>query len=95
MEPTPSTTKQDGGPSRWIHQKYADQNPCATHPATSFPPLRGITTASAYWHTPRTLARWCRIRSYLDSTANHGLTALDAITRALAGDPWLPAPSAA
>ena len=50
---------------------------------------------SGYWHTPRTLARWCRIRSYMDSTANHGLTALDAITRALAGDPWLPAPAAA
>jgi hypothetical protein len=35
-----------------------------------------------YWHTNRTLARWCRIRSYLDSTASHGPTALDAITRA-------------
>jgi len=46
---------------------------------------------SGYWHANRTLARWCRIRSYLDSTANHGLTALDAITRALAGKPWLPA----
>jgi transposase len=49
---------------------------------------------SGYWHTNRTLARWCRIRSYLDSAANHGLTALDAITRALAGDPWLPASAA-
>jgi transposase len=48
---------------------------------------------SGYWHTQRTLARWCRIRSYLDSAANHGLTALDAITRALAGDPWLPVPA--
>jgi transposase len=48
---------------------------------------------SGYWHTPRTLARWCRIRSYLDSAANHGLTALDAITQALAGEPWLPAPA--
>ena len=48
---------------------------------------------SGYWHTPRTLARWCRIRSYLDSAANHGLTALDAITRALADDPWLPLPA--
>ena len=46
---------------------------------------------SGYWHTNRTLARWCRIRSYLDSAANHGLTVLDAITRALADDPWLPA----
>lgn len=47
---------------------------------------------SGYWHTPRTLARWCRIRSYLDSAASHGLTALEAITRALAAEPWLPAP---
>jgi transposase len=45
---------------------------------------------SGYWHTNRTLGRWCRIRSYLDSAANHGLTALEAITRALASDPWLP-----
>jgi hypothetical protein len=37
-----------------------------------------------------TLARWCRIRSYLDSAAAHGVTALDAIARALAGKPWLP-----
>jgi transposase len=50
---------------------------------------------SGYWHTPRTLARWCRIRSYLDSAASYGLTPLDAITRALAGDPWLPTPAAA
>jgi len=47
---------------------------------------------SGYWHTQQTLARWCRIRSYLDSAAAHGLTALDAITAALAGKPWLPLP---
>ncbi len=46
---------------------------------------------SGYWHTQQTLARWCRIRSYLDSAANHSLTALDAIASALAGKPWLPA----
>ncbi len=46
---------------------------------------------SGYWHTQATLARWCRIRSYLDSAANHGLSALDAIASALAGKPWLPA----
>jgi hypothetical protein len=45
---------------------------------------------SGYWHTPATLARWCRIRSYLDSATAHGLTALDAISTALAGKPWLP-----
>jgi transposase len=41
---------------------------------------------SGYWHSLATLARWCRIRSYLDSAAAHGITALDAI----AGKPWLP-----
>jgi hypothetical protein len=45
---------------------------------------------SGYWHTGVTLARWCRIRSYLDSATAHGLTALDAVSTALAGQPWLP-----
>jgi transposase len=45
---------------------------------------------SGYWHTLATLARWCRIRSYLDSAATHGITALDAIRDALTGRPWLP-----
>ena len=45
---------------------------------------------SGYWHTLATLARWCRIRSYLDTAAAHGITALDAIRDALAGKPWLP-----
>ena len=45
---------------------------------------------SGYWHTLATLARWCRIRSYLDSAAAHGITALDAVRDAIAGKPWLP-----
>ena len=45
---------------------------------------------SGYWHTLATLARWCRIRSYLDSAAAHGVTVLEAIRDALAGKPWLP-----
>ena len=45
---------------------------------------------SGYWHSLATLARWCRIRSYLDSAAAHGTTPLDAIRDALAGKPWLP-----
>jgi hypothetical protein len=45
---------------------------------------------SGYWHTQRTLARWCRIRSYLDSARNRGLRALDAIRAALEGKSWLP-----
>jgi transposase len=48
---------------------------------------------SGYWHNQRTLARWCRVRSYLDSAAGHGITALNAITAALAGTPWLPPPA--
>ena len=45
---------------------------------------------SGYWHSLATLARWCSIRSYLDSATAHGLTALGAISNALAGKPWLP-----
>lgn len=45
---------------------------------------------SGYWHTQATLARWCRIRSYLDSSMNHGLGAHEAISAALAVRPWLP-----
>ena len=45
---------------------------------------------SGYWHSLATLARWCRLRSYLDSAAAHGVTALDAISSAIAGKPWLP-----
>ena len=62
------------------------------------PPLpdRGAKAAkrhqavSGYWHTLAALARWCRIRSYLDSAAAHGITALEAIRDALTGKPWLP-----
>jgi transposase len=45
---------------------------------------------SGYWHSLATLARWCRLRSYLDSAAAHGVTALDAITSAIEGKPWQP-----
>jgi hypothetical protein len=45
---------------------------------------------SGYWHSLTTLARWCRLRSYLDTAAAHGITALDAIRSALEGKPWLP-----
>ena len=45
---------------------------------------------SGYWHSLATLARWCRLRSYLDTAAAHGITALDAIAGALASKPWLP-----
>jgi transposase len=44
---------------------------------------------SGCWHSLATVSRWCRIRSYLDSAANHGLTVLDAISAALAYKPRL------
>ncbi len=45
---------------------------------------------SGYWHSLTTLGRWCRIRSYLDTAAAHGVTALDALSSAITGKPWLP-----
>jgi hypothetical protein len=55
-------------------------------------PAKRHQAVSGYWQTDQTLARWCLINSYLTSARNHGLTILDAITRALTGHPWLPAP---
>lgn len=48
---------------------------------------------SGYWHTTLTLARFCRVRSYLVTTRNFGLTAIDAIHTALNGRPWMPTPA--
>jgi transposase len=46
---------------------------------------------SGYWHSLATLARYCRVRSYLVSSRNHGIQPIDAIHAALTGRPWLPA----
>ena len=59
-------------------------------PFCGSPGVRFPRATRRYWHTQRTLARWCRIRSYLDSAKNHGLRALDAIRAVLEGKPWLP-----
>ena len=53
-------------------------------------PAKRHKAVSGYWQNAKTLARWCLINSYLTSARNHGLTVLDAITRALTGCPWLP-----
>jgi transposase len=50
---------------------------------------------SGYWHTLTTLAQYCRVRSYLVSARNHGVSAIDAIHNALIGNPWLPTISTA
>ncbi len=47
---------------------------------------------SGHWHTLSTLARFCRVRSYLVTARNHGIRAVDAIHAALTGQPWLPTP---
>ncbi len=57
-------------------------------------PAKRHQAVSGYWQTDQTLSRWCLIQSYLTTARNHGLTILDAITRALAGNPWLPEPIA-
>ena len=54
-------------------------------------PAKRHQAVSGYWQTHATLNRWCLINSYLTTTRNHGLTVLDAITRALTGRPWRPA----
>jgi hypothetical protein len=75
------------GPSPESYAASATRNPPS---GQGYQPRRGITTASAYWHSLATLTRWCRIRSYPGSAAAHGITAPDAIRDALAGKPWLP-----
>lgn len=50
---------------------------------------------SGYWHSLATLARYCRVRSYLVSSRNHGIRPIDAIHAALTGRPWLPTPVSA
>ena len=47
---------------------------------------------SGYWHSLATLARYCRVRSYLVTSRNHGIRPIDAIHAALTGRPWLPTP---
>lgn len=82
-------------PIRWLftRQPAVDwtNNACERGAKTA----RRHQAVSGYWHSQRTLARWCRTRSYLDSATAHGLSPLGAITVALAGKPWLPATPAA
>ena len=42
---------------------------------------------SGYWHSLATLARYCRVRSYLVTSRNHGIRPIDAIHAALTGPP--------
>jgi transposase len=53
-------------------------------------PAKRHQAVSGYWQTDKTLDRWCVNQSYLISARNHGLSVQEAITLAVAGDPWLP-----
>ena len=53
-------------------------------------PAKRHQAVSGYWQTDKTLDRWCLNQSYLISARNHGLSVAEAITLALAGNPWLP-----
>jgi transposase len=91
---------------RWLRD-YQEQVRLFTRdfavPCTNNVSERGAKAAkqhqavSGYWHTLATLARWCHIGSYFDLAAGHGLRcpALEAITAALSGRPWLLAVPAA
>lgn len=47
---------------------------------------------SGYWHTPKTLAAYLLLRSYIVSARAHSIRPLDALHMANNGRPWLPAP---
>jgi hypothetical protein len=61
-----------------------------------------LTTARSYPHSPELfdcqrhlktdpkLRIFCLIRTYLAAAARHGISALDALTRAAQGEPWIP-----
>ena len=55
--------------------------------------MRGYKLAlkiSGCWRSLATLQRHCRIRSYLTSSRNHGVRAIDAVRDALTATPWMP-----
>jgi hypothetical protein len=53
-------------------------------------PAKRHQAVSGYWQTDKTLGRWCVNQSYLISARNHGRSVQEAITLAVAGNPWLP-----
>jgi transposase len=77
----------------WLYTK--DHRVCwtnnASEQALKSPKLH--QKVSGYWQTTLTLARFCRVRSYLVTARNHGIQAIDAIHAVLAGTPWLPSPA--
>jgi transposase len=67
------------------------QRVSTTVPASNLAALpKRHQAVSGYWHTLTTLADYCRARSYLVSSRNHGVCPINAIHTALNGNPWLP-----
>jgi hypothetical protein len=85
-----ATWLQDYAPQVWLFTREASVDWTNNVSEQGAKAAKRHQAVSGYWQTHATLQRWCRIRSYLDSALAHGLTALDAITRALEGNPWLP-----
>ena len=87
---TLATWLQDYAPQVWLFTRQASVDWTNNVSEQGAKAAKRHQAVSGYWQTHTTLQRWCRLRSYLDSALAHGLTALDAITRALEGNPWLP-----
>jgi transposase len=81
---------QDYAPQVWLFTREASVDWTNNISEQGAKAAKRHQAVSGYWQTHATLQRWCRLRSYLDSALAHGLTALDAITLALEGNPWLP-----
>jgi transposase len=85
-----ATWLQDYAPQVWLFTRQASVDWTNNISEQGAKAAKRHQAVSGYWQTHATLQRWCRLRSYLDSALAHGLTALDAITLALEGNPWLP-----
>jgi hypothetical protein len=90
-----ATWLRDHAEQVWHFTRHLDVDWSSNAAERGVKPAKRHQAVSGYWQTDQTLNRWCLIQSYLTSARNHGLTVLDAITRALAGQPWLPEPIAA
>ena len=89
----PGCWLRDYAPQVWLFTREASVDWTSNVSEQGAKAAKRHQAVSGYWHNQRTLARWCRTCSSLDSAAAHGLTALKAVTAALTGKPWLPLPA--
>jgi hypothetical protein len=74
----------------WTFTRHFDVDWTSNAAERGIKPAKRHQAVSGYWQTDKTLDRWCINQSYLISARNHGLSVAEAITLALAGNPWLP-----